>query len=77
MSLSQESIHSFIIKLWLAGEFEEKKGQEFSGYIIHIPSGEKRYVNNLKGIKTFIEEQLKTEDKSSRFTRWLKRRNWF
>jgi hypothetical protein len=74
MSSSQESIHSFIIKLWLANQFENKDGRQLSGYIIHVPSGEKRYVHDLKGIVRFIEERIETEKRGLSLVRWLKKK---
>ena len=75
MDLSESTVHSFIIKLWLEGD---ATSFVWHGHITHVPSGERRYFKKLSGITDFVSEYLdgrKTQsDLKSRMKGWLKKR---
>lgn len=73
MSSSQETIHSFIVKLWLTREVEDD-GSQVSGYVVHVPSGEKKYVHELSEIVAFIESKIGTGKKRLHLKQWLKKK---
>ena len=52
------SVHSFIVKVWLEEEATEDSDSVWHGQITHVPSGEKRYLNNLDQISLFIRPYL-------------------
>jgi hypothetical protein len=55
----EESITcSFIIKIWIEETLEETGKVIWRGRVTHVPSGERRYINTLKGISSFIEPYL-------------------
>lgn len=58
MGLTESDVQSFIVKLWLEGTAEENQRYLSHGYVTHVSSGERRYVNGLEGITEFIAEHL-------------------
>jgi hypothetical protein len=47
--------HSFIVKIWLEEEVETGPGQmKWRGHITHVVSQERRYVERLQDITSFI-----------------------
>ena len=58
MDLSGFNTHSFIVKLWLEETVEEAGQVTWRGHITHVPSGERRYVEDLNGITAFIMPRL-------------------
>lgn len=72
MDYSEESNHAFIIRIWKENREIEGASPNWRGVIEHVPSGEKRYVQGLTQIITFIvpyfqEAGLKTDV----WWRWL------
>lgn len=57
MSPDETRIHSFILKLWLETSPEETR-RRWRGYITHVPSGERRYVQTLAQVNDFVESYL-------------------
>ena len=47
-------IHSFIVKVWLEETVEEAGRAKWRGHITHVPGGERRYLQSLSGIATFV-----------------------
>lgn len=69
--------HSFIVKIWLE-ENDDKVGQiTWRGHITHVPSGARRYLNDLGGILAFIAPYLTQMgvkiDKCWQAEMWLRR----
>ncbi len=60
MGLLEPQIHSFIIKIWLEESIEEAGQMKWRGQITHVPSGERRYLKNLKEIVAFIFPYLQS-----------------
>ena len=65
--MPESNVHSFIVKLWL-----EEAG--WHGQITHVPSGERRYLKDLRDIVTFIKPFIGETDTTwvEQFRRWLK-----
>lgn len=70
-------MHSFIIKLWLEQTSEEDGPVTWHGYITHVPSGRRRYLKDLDGIKAFVTPYFEAvgvkDGMRHRVKRWLKR----
>lgn len=71
---------SFIVKLWLDREAAEEEARPpvLHGHITHVPSGERRYLRDLDGIKAFIAPyvermgvRLSRGNPLCRVVRWL------
>ena len=58
MGLSEVNTHSFVIKIWLEETVEETGQAVWRGHITHVPSGKRRYVENLDDVSTFIKPYL-------------------
>ncbi len=54
--------HSFIVKIWLEETSEETGRATWRGYITHVPSGERRYFQDLKTASAFIVDYLEQMD---------------
>jgi hypothetical protein len=54
MEISETHLHSFIIKLWLEETRQEHGSAVWRGHITHVPSGQRRYIQSLEDIATFI-----------------------
>jgi hypothetical protein len=52
----------FIIRIWSEPREVERKKPLWRGVIEHVPSGEKRYLNDFAAIEAFIIPYLKTMD---------------
>ena len=50
----ESSTHSFIVKIWLEEAAQEGDRPFWRGHITHVPSKERRYVEDLNGIIDFI-----------------------
>ena len=76
-ALLESSAHSFIIKLWLEKAPEEAQRTTWHGYITHVPTGERRYLKDLKEITAFITSYLQATGKKNGICRgvqlWFKR----
>jgi hypothetical protein len=71
MDLFESTTHSFIVKVWL----EDGDHPKWRGHITHVPSGERRYLENMGEITNFIApylEQMGVEPGLlRRVKRWL------
>lgn len=57
--LPECATHSFIVKLWLE-ETEEEAGQAvWRGHVTHVPTHERRYLNQLNEVVAFISPFLR------------------
>ena len=59
MELSKIDTQSFIVKIWLEETAEEAGRATWRGHITHVPSNERRYLQNLDEIEAFISPYLK------------------
>jgi hypothetical protein len=66
MRKQETPIHSFTIRLWLEGRFEEWPAStnktRWRGHITHIPSKTRRYFEDLDDLKPFISSYLLETD---------------
>ena len=58
MDLPEAGIHSFVIRVWLEEEASEAQDAIWRGHITHIPSGERRYIQQLRDVNGFIAPYL-------------------
>jgi hypothetical protein len=49
---------SFVITIWLEQSAGENGGTTWRGHITHVPSGERRYLDDLAEITAFIAPYL-------------------
>lgn len=77
MDQYESNTHSFIVKIWLEDTGEEVGQATWRGHITHVPSGERRYLKELDGIRSFILPYLAGTGVKlgarSRLRRWLAR----
>lgn len=52
--MAESDVHSFIVKVWVEKAARRFRRGSWHGYITHVPSGERRYLKDLDGIKDFI-----------------------
>ena len=74
MDLTESTVHSFIVKLWLEGDTDPLT---WHGHITHVPSGARRYFKTLSEITDFINHYLDGAthtDLKSRMKGWLRKR---
>lgn len=68
-------VHSFIVKVWIEGDFTKHGDTTWHGRITHLPGGEQRYLRSLSEIEAFVEPYLKAAGikfgKRERIKRWL------
>ena len=72
--MPESNVHSFIVKLWLEEGFSRKGMDGWHGQITHVPSGERRYLKDLREIVTFIKPYIGETDTTwvKQLRRWLK-----
>jgi len=58
LDLIEFNTHSFIIKIWLEEPADDLHKGRWRGHITHVPSGERRYLQNLREIVAFIVPYL-------------------
>ncbi len=58
--MAEYDVQSFIVKVWVEKATRRFRRERWHGHITHVPSGERRYLKNLDGIKTFIVPYLKS-----------------
>lgn len=75
MDLTESTVHSFIVKLWLEDGGETKQ-PTWHGYVTHVPSGARRYLKTLSDITDFIGQYVDGADVhlglKSRVRGWLR-----
>ena len=57
--MAEYDVHSFIVKVWVEKAARRFRRERLHGHITHVPSGERRYLKNLDGIKGFILPYLR------------------
>ena len=58
MDQYETNSHPFVVKVWLEESAEETGRAKWRGHITHVPSGERRYLENLACITHFIARYL-------------------
>ncbi len=78
LDLPEFATHSFIVKIWLEGNGNSDRPVTWRGHITHVPSGQRRYLQNLSELIDFMVpylEQINARiDAYWRMRRWVKRR---
>jgi hypothetical protein len=77
MDQIESNTHSFVVKVWLE-EVHKRSGKTvWRGHITHVPSGERRYFEDLAAIDNFIVPYLQQMGVDlgiwRRMRYWLKR----
>lgn len=55
---SDTEIHSFILKIWVEPDQQSTQPARVHGYITHVPTGERRYIQHLKDLDLILHEFL-------------------
>jgi hypothetical protein len=58
MDQIESNTHSFIVKVWLEEVHEESGKVIWRGHITHVPSGKRRYFEDLAIVNNFILHYL-------------------
>ena len=58
MDTYESNTHSFIVKVWLEDDDEQHGPPVWRGHVTHVPSNQRRYVDDLNGISKFISGYL-------------------
>jgi hypothetical protein len=67
----EKNTHTFVIKIWLEEMIGKYRLPRWRGHITYIPSGERRYFENLNEITKTIHLYLDRIDTND--NRWIKR----
>ena len=51
--------HPFVVRIWLEESAEEARRATWRGHITHVPSGDKRYLQDLNDIIDFVMPYLR------------------
>ena len=54
----ESNTHSFIVKVWLEDADEGHDRPTWRGHVTHVPSNQRRYVEDMSGISKFISGYL-------------------
>jgi len=78
LDMFEANTHPFVIKVWLEETAAEAGRARWRGYITHVPSHERRYVEDLDEIDAFIASYLEGMgvelDLGQRVRQWLRGR---
>lgn len=58
MDMPEAHTHSFVIKIWLEEKAEETDQAIWRGHITHVPTGTRRYFQDLTVIADFMQPYL-------------------
>jgi hypothetical protein len=58
MDMRGPKVHSFIVKLWLDEPGDKTETRGWHGYITHVPSGKRRYLQSLYDILSFVKSNV-------------------
>ncbi len=50
----ESNTHSFVVKIWLEETDERSEAPTWRGHVTHVPSRNRRYVDDLQGVIDFI-----------------------
>jgi hypothetical protein len=70
----EATTHPFIVKIWLEETVEEAGRATWRGHITHVPSGERRYLQDLDEITIFVAPYL--EGMGARLRLFWRARLW-
>jgi hypothetical protein len=77
MDEPEATSHSFIVRVWLEETAEEAGRAIWRGSITHVPSGQRKYLQELGELVAFIQVYLQTMgvDDDRRWYRQVRRRS--
>jgi hypothetical protein len=52
------ALQSFVVKIWLEETAEEAGQVIWRGHVTHVPSGRRKYFQNLTGLSAFVAQYL-------------------
>jgi hypothetical protein len=55
MDLPEGSIQSFVIRIWVEETAAEAGNAHWRGHVTHVPSGKRRYFQDLQSMVAFIQ----------------------
>jgi hypothetical protein len=58
MDLPEVTTHSFVVKIWIEEAADRRRGARWRGHITHVPSGKRRYIQQLGAIGDFVAPYL-------------------
>ena len=58
MASLEATSHPFLVRIWLEEGGDDAHPATWRGHITHVPSGERRYIQNLESIPAFIAPYL-------------------
>lgn len=70
----ESTTHPFIVKIWLEETAQEAGRAKWRGHITYVPSGERRYLQDLDDILAFIAPYL--EGMGVNLGIWWRVRRW-
>lgn len=59
MALLEPRTHSFVVRIWLEEEPDEKDGGKWRGHITHVEDEDRRYLHSLQDIPAYIAPYLR------------------
>jgi len=62
MDVSENAVHSFVIRLWCEERDDDAPFGIWRGHLTHVPSRQRRYIRDLDEIVTIITEYLRDPD---------------
>ncbi|GAB4519671.1 MAG: hypothetical protein Kow0047_30930 [Anaerolineae bacterium] len=69
--------HSFVVKIWLEHEADGRRRALWRGHVTHVPSGRRRYFQDLDTLVDFIAQYLEAMGVrlglGHRLIRWFRR----
>lgn len=60
MDSLEATSHPFVIRIWLEERAQEAHGATWRGHITHVPSGERRYLQSLDDMASFVAPYLES-----------------
>jgi hypothetical protein len=76
MDLSEFSVHSFVIRIWLEETPDEAGRAKWRGRIVHVTSGTERYFEGFDEIALFVGACLDQSIASVRQEAPKRKRSW-
>jgi hypothetical protein len=73
MASREPRSHSFVVRIWLEDTAEETGEARWRGQVIHMPGGEREYVDDLESLCHFLAPYLKEAKRKRGLVAWLQR----
>jgi hypothetical protein len=76
MDVAESKVHSFIVKLWLEEPDDDTERAGWHGHITHVPSGARRYLQDLGDILSFMKPYIGETGAGDDGARGSRARSW-